>query len=55
MREIVITVAAPENRIVHEPTAQNTWQNATYSKAIMDASGWRSALIVTDDYHLPLA
>jgi uncharacterized SAM-binding protein YcdF (DUF218 family) len=42
-------------RIVVEPTAQNTWQNAVKVKAIADAKGWKDLLVVTSAFHMSRA
>ena len=45
----------PESALFVEPRAQDTIQNACYSKQIMDAHGWRSAEVVSTATHLPRA
>jgi len=45
----------PESAIFVEPEALNTIQNACYAVRIMKNHGWRSAEVVSSDYHLPRA
>jgi uncharacterized SAM-binding protein YcdF (DUF218 family) len=45
----------PESALFIEPRAQDTLQNACYSKQIMDSHGWRSAEVVSSAAHLPRA
>ena len=45
----------PESALFLETRAQNTIQNACYSRKIMDAHGWHSAEIVSEPAHLPRA
>ncbi|MBN2471905.1 MAG: YdcF family protein [Anaerolineae bacterium] len=42
----------PEAAIWLEAQAKSTEENAIYSGALMAAQGWRSALVVSDRYHL---
>lgn len=42
----------PQSAIVEESQAHNTIQNLTYSKAIMQARGWETAILVTEPFHV---
>jgi uncharacterized SAM-binding protein YcdF (DUF218 family) len=42
----------PESAITQESQAQNTIQNISYSQAIMEANGWRTAILVTEPFHI---
>lgn len=42
---------APE-RIIVEPTALNTYENAVKTKELAQANGWKSILIVTSAFHM---
>ncbi|MBE2249307.1 MAG: YdcF family protein [Myxococcus sp.] len=42
-------------RVIQEPSARNTLENAKSSKALIDARGFRSTLLVTSAFHLPRA
>ncbi|MHA3225961.1 YdcF family protein [Globicatella sulfidifaciens] len=43
-------IVNPDN-IIAEPKATSTWTNATESIKIMDHHGWKSAIVVTSDFH----
>ena len=45
----------PESAIFIEPNSMNTIENACFSVRIMKAHRWRSAEVVSSDYHLPRA
>jgi len=45
----------PPSAILIEPEARDTIQNACYAVRILKAHGWRSAEIVSNDWHLPRA
>ncbi len=55
MRDIALALGAPDDKIVLEPQARNTFENAVYSKLIMERQGWKRALVATDAYHIPRA
>lgn len=42
-------------RLVVEPQARNTRENAVLSKKIADERGWRSVLVITSAFHMPRA
>jgi uncharacterized SAM-binding protein YcdF (DUF218 family) len=42
----------PEGAIIQEDQSRSTEENASYSLQTMEARGWRSAIIVTDSFHL---
>jgi uncharacterized SAM-binding protein YcdF (DUF218 family) len=42
----------PESAITQESHAQNTIQNISYSQAIMQEKGWRTAILVTEPFHI---
>lgn len=52
MRNYLLRHGVPENAIIMEAQSTTTRENMAYSKAIMDENGYKSALIVTSDYHL---
>ena len=55
MCELAITAGVARDRIVVEPKARSTFENATRSAAIMRTRCWTTALVVTDVIHLPRA
>lgn len=48
----VMALGVPPEAIVYEEQAHSTEENAAFSAAIMRARGWRSAVLVTDSFHL---
>lgn len=51
-RELLMRSGVPREAIVLEERSRNTDENARYAKAIMDARGWRTAIVVSDSYHV---
>lgn len=52
MKSIARSQGVPEKSIYCEAISRNTMQNAAASINIMQARRWRSALIVTDRFHM---
>ncbi|HML45623.1 MAG TPA: YdcF family protein, partial [Clostridia bacterium] len=55
MRQWMIEQGVPEELVVSENTSSNTRENIAGAKAILEARGLTTALIITSDYHLPRA
>ena len=55
MRDWLMAQGVPEANIVLEGASFNTEQNLENAKALMDERGWKSAVVVTSDYHLQRA
>ncbi|MFD2332009.1 YdcF family protein [Cohnella sp. GCM10020058] len=51
MRDYLLQQGVPASVIFIEPEATSTYENLKYSKAIMQANGWHTAVIVTHQYH----
>lgn len=51
MRRYLLSQGVPDEDIVLEPEAHSTLENLKFSQAIMNASGWHTAVIVTHQYH----
>jgi uncharacterized SAM-binding protein YcdF (DUF218 family) len=51
MRLYLIKQGLPDSGILLEPEATSTYENLLYSKRIMDRSGFKSAIIMTHDFH----
>lgn len=49
------TLGVPADRLVVEPKANNTRENATESKALLDARGAKRVLLVTSAFHMTRA
>jgi uncharacterized SAM-binding protein YcdF (DUF218 family) len=52
MRGLALAKGIPEERIVVEDRARNTFENALYSGRVIRAHGWRRVVVVTDGFHL---
>lgn len=55
MRNYLVEAGVPEDKLILEPEAANTYQNIAYSKALGEAAGLTDFLIITHDYHAPRA
>lgn len=51
-RELLVSRGVPEDAIVLEARSRSTEENALYSREIMTANGWQTAVVVSDRYHL---
>ncbi len=52
MTELAVAIGIPPDRIRMENAAHNTWENAQFSKPILDAMGARRLVLVTDRLHM---
>ena len=55
MARVAAAQGIPPSTIFVETKAQDTIQNACYSARVMSNHGWRSAEVVSSEYHLPRA
>ena len=53
MRRLAMERGVPEEKIFVEETAKSTLESAMVSAGIIKRNNWKTALIVTDRYHLP--
>ncbi|AWP28251.1 MULTISPECIES: YdcF family protein [Paenibacillus] len=51
MRNFLVEAGVPEERIYLENEATSTYENLLYSQDIMENNGWKTAIIITHDYH----
>ena len=51
MYALAVTLGVPEDRILREERSRSTYENALYSRELLEARGIRSALVVTSDWH----
>ncbi|NDJ59691.1 MAG: YdcF family protein [Chloroflexi bacterium] len=51
-RQILIDNGVPEAAVLLEERSRSTEENALYTREIMDANDWATALVVSDGYHL---
>jgi uncharacterized SAM-binding protein YcdF (DUF218 family) len=52
LTRVLTEAGVPATAIVPETQAHNTIQNIRYSQAIMRERGWRTALLVTEPFHI---
>jgi uncharacterized SAM-binding protein YcdF (DUF218 family) len=52
MRRLAVSAGVPADALVLEDTSHSTEENLANSKKLMDARGWRSAIVVSDPFHL---
>lgn len=55
MAEIAIAQGISEDRLFLEEKSQNTYENARFSKAILEKSDWESVYVLSDSLHLERA
>ena len=55
MRDWLAGAGVPAENVIAETASVNTLQNLRNARAIMEAQGWRSAIVVTSDYHVQRA
>jgi uncharacterized SAM-binding protein YcdF (DUF218 family) len=55
MKGILLQLGISPEQLFLEDQAINTVENIKYSKEIMDQQGWKTALIVSDTFHLKRA
>lgn len=51
-REVLMRHGVPPSAIVLEETSRTTEENALCARAVMDRHGWRTAVVVSDSYHV---
>ncbi|MBI5651803.1 MAG: YdcF family protein [Chloroflexi bacterium] len=52
MRRIAISAGVPADALILEDQSYSTDENLANAKRLMDARGWRTALIVSDPFHI---
>lgn len=52
MKEYLVDRGIPSEIIFTEEQSTSTWENINYSKTIMDQLGLKSAVVVTNDFHI---
>jgi uncharacterized SAM-binding protein YcdF (DUF218 family) len=51
-RDVLTRAGVPDRAIVLENTSHSTEENARNAQSIMRAHGWRTAILVSDSYHV---
>lgn len=52
MRDLALAERIPPECIVMEEVSSRTLENAILTKRLMQVNGWRTALLVTDSFHM---
>jgi uncharacterized SAM-binding protein YcdF (DUF218 family) len=52
MRRLAASAGVPADALLLDDQSHSTEENLAHAKALMDARGWHSALIVSDPFHL---
>jgi uncharacterized SAM-binding protein YcdF (DUF218 family) len=52
---VLTELGVPSSAVVIETNSRNTHENAVFTKPILAAHGWKSALLVTSAMHMPRA
>lgn len=52
MRETALSLGIPESAILTEDAAESTYQNAQLTLPIMQQEGFKSAIVVSSDFHM---
>ncbi len=52
MKKILLALGIPDEAMVLEEASRNTWQNAEYSSAVLQARAIKKILLVTSAYHM---
>ena len=52
MKEYLVSLGVPREKIIAEERARDTWENALFSKKICDEKGYKRIAIVTSAYHM---
>ncbi len=52
MRRIAATAGVPTDALLAEALSHSTEENLANAKQLMDAHGWRTAILVSDPFHL---
>ncbi len=51
-REVLIELGVPSEAVLLEDQSRSTEENAFYTRQMMDEQGWKTAIVVSDGYHL---
>ena len=55
MKTLAVYLGVPEDVIILETKARNTYENVKFTYAILENEGWDSALLVSSSYHMKRA
>ncbi len=52
MLQIAVEMGVPESDILIDEQSESTYDNAVYSRQIIEENGFTSAIVITSDYHM---
>jgi uncharacterized SAM-binding protein YcdF (DUF218 family) len=52
MRRLALQAGVPESALVLDDQATSTWDSLRNARSIMALNGWRTALVVSDPFHM---
>ncbi|MDD5449058.1 MAG: ElyC/SanA/YdcF family protein [Candidatus Omnitrophica bacterium] len=52
MKALAVELNVPENAIILEDKAKNTYENVKFTEAILRSNGWKKILLVSSPYHM---
>lgn len=55
MKELAISEGVPEENILLESNAQNTIENALFTRELLWEGGWKRVVVVTSNFHVERA
>jgi len=55
MKALALSLGVPENRIILEKKAANTYQNAMYVNEILNQKHWKRIILVSSPFHMKRA
>ncbi|MCD9021015.1 YdcF family protein [Cohnella silvisoli] len=51
MRNYLLELGVPDEAVVMDRLSRSTYENLSFAKDIMDRNGWKTAVIITHNYH----
>jgi uncharacterized SAM-binding protein YcdF (DUF218 family) len=52
MKALAVSLGVPENAIILEDKAQNTYENIIFTKQIVESRHWNKVLVISSPYHM---
>lgn len=52
MKSLAVSLGVPDDAIILEEKAANTYQNVLFTKEILDKRGWKKVLLISSPYHM---
>lgn len=52
MKILAVSLGVPQDSIILEENARNTYENITFTKEILNKKGWNKILLVSSPYHM---